>query len=55
VPDEAYSGIASAGDGGVWPAKSLPMHFHLLAYIAGGVLRNWWRSLTPAEPEPMSE
>jgi hypothetical protein len=45
IHDEAFSAIASAGGGGVWRARDMPMHLHVLAYIAGGALRNWWRQL----------
>lgn len=41
--------LAVAGHGGQWPAEKLPMYLHLFAFIVGGALREWWRSLGPGQ------
>jgi hypothetical protein len=43
-PAERPGGTIGSGDS-VWTAEDMPMYLHTFAWIAGGALRNWWRSL----------
>ena len=35
----------TAAEGGNWAEKDMPMNLNTFVYVAGGALRNWWRSL----------
>lgn len=46
--EERPTGLAASSYSATWLAEDLPMYLHTFAYIARGVILNWWRSL--AEP-----
>ena len=46
LPFERMPFIAATSHGGTWQADGdLPMYLHLFAYVVGGALRRWWKSL----------
>jgi hypothetical protein len=47
VAHERAGYLAATSHGGTWEAKEdLPLYLHTFAYVVGGALRNWWRTLT---------
>lgn len=48
VPSEAFEALGAESGGASWPAHQLPMYLHTFAYITGGALRNWWRTIGQA-------
>jgi hypothetical protein len=45
VPPERFAAIAAGGQGGSWPAASMPMFLHVFAFVARQALTNWWAAL----------
>ena len=45
VAEEVPTGLAAGALGATWAVEDTPMLLHFFAYLARGVLLNWWRSL----------
>lgn len=47
-PPERFAAVAAGGQGGSWPATSMPMFLHVFAFVARQALTNWWAELPDA-------